>query len=473
MCNLITETILFFFLLRFSHISLIPYFNFIVKDFCLLLAAREEESGHFTTMTQGTATSDKIKVVYCEDGLLHNPPFEVTSGKIKPYVESPERLKSIKKYIDENPSMFQLISPISDYTLKPILDIHRPDYIAFLESIYQEWVNAGLPKDACIGDTFAQLSFASKLSEEVLLKNANQHPTGKMGYYLGDMSVSFMNETWRAAYASVQIVLTAAHELLRSIENSEANDKQSKMVYALCRPPGHHSSDHLAAGYCFINNAAVAAAFLQNYSSKDMELLQRPYDPVLATTTNLENMMLDEKPIDEKKKILILDIDYHHGNGTQEIFYDDSTVFYISIHGYPDYPHFTGSVDEKGRGRGLGYNINIPLDPEHTTDEVYLKHLYHVLNTEKTVVNFKADIVIVSLGLDTWFEDPIAGMKGLREKHTYYTIGQYIKQSEATFGKPVLFVQEGGYTYDKLGELVGQVLQGFACSSDEKLRLDA
>lgn len=148
------------------------------------------------------------------------------------------------------------------------------------------------------------------------------------------------------------------------------------------------------------------------------------------------------------------------GNGTQDIFYDDPSVFYISLHGCPDYPFFTGSADEKGRGAGLGYNINIPLDPKTTTDEIYLENLDRVLNNQ-AVVNFGADIIIVSLGLDTWFEDPIAGMKGLKDMNTYAKMGSMIKTSNGTKQRPVLFVQEGGYTIEKLGDLAGRVLKGY------------
>jgi acetoin utilization deacetylase AcuC-like enzyme len=150
----------------------------------------------------------------------------------------------------------------------------------------------------------------------------------------------------------------------------------------------------------------------------------------------------------------------YSGNGTQDIFYDDPSVFYISLHGSPDYPHFTGSADEKGRGAGLGYNINVPLDPKTTTDAIYLENLDRVLNG-RPVVDFGADIIIVSLGLDTWFEDPIAGMKGLQDMDTYSKMGSMIKTSNGTKQRPVLFVQEGGYTIEKLGDLVGRVLKGY------------
>lgn len=148
------------------------------------------------------------------------------------------------------------------------------------------------------------------------------------------------------------------------------------------------------------------------------------------------------------------------GNGTQDIFYDDPSVFYTSLHGCPDYPYFTGSAEETGRGEGIGYNINVPLDPKTTTDEIYLDNLELVLNNTN-VIDFNADIVIVSMGLDTWHEDPIAGMKGLQDINTYKKMGYLIKTCQGSKKRPVLFVQEGGYTIEKLGDLASSVLQGY------------
>jgi acetoin utilization deacetylase AcuC-like enzyme len=148
------------------------------------------------------------------------------------------------------------------------------------------------------------------------------------------------------------------------------------------------------------------------------------------------------------------------GNGTQSIFYDDPSVFYISLHGSPDYPFYTGSEEEKGEGAGLGYNINVPLHPQTTTDEIYLDNLNRVLNLD-SVVKFDAEIVIVSLGLDTWCEDPVGGMKLLKDMETYKKMGSMMKKSPSCQNRPFLFVQEGGYTVEKLGDLAGRVLQGY------------
>ncbi|KAI9281862.1 hypothetical protein BY458DRAFT_552637 [Sporodiniella umbellata] len=351
-----------------------------------------------------------MQVVYNEKELLHNPTKEMTRGEWKPYVESPERLVSIKRAIDGNPK-FRVIES-RDYSLAPILQVHSEDYIDFLQSIHAQWIAEGLPPDVCLGEAFATLSHF--LPREVVKKTAQKSASGKLGFYTADLSVAFMKDTWIAAYTSAQVVLTAADEIV----------KTSRSVYALCRPPGHHASESLAAGYCYINNAAVATRFLQ---------------------------------ANGKKKILILDIDYHHGNGTQAIFYQDPSVYYVSLHGI-GYPYFTGSSQETGQGLGLGFNLNLPLSPTTTDDALYLETLETTL-ARPDLLSFSPDTLLVSLGLDTWHQDPIAGFQGLQLPQTYRRIGQCIRAfAQQT---PVLFIQEGGYTLDLLGLLTTHVLEGY------------
>lgn len=182
---------------------------------------------------------------------------------IRFFEESPARLKSIKQFIDSQPDDFSVISP-QDYSLAPILDVHDDDFVKFLSTIYDDWVAAGLPPAAAIGETFAHMSTLSKIDPAIYKMNAQLTPSARVGLYTLDMSVSYMKgryqlivdsqiceqlstsllyhlDTWRAAYASVQVALTAAHTLLKS---------QSSSIYALCRPPGHHASCNMAAGDC-------------------------------------------------------------------------------------------------------------------------------------------------------------------------------------------------------------------------------
>ncbi|KAG0181136.1 hypothetical protein DFQ28_011434 [Apophysomyces sp. BC1034] len=347
---------------------------------------------------------NKMEVVYSDECLLHDPPTQIRHGEETVYPESPARLKSIKSFIDAH-AEFTVLSP-RDYTIQPVLAVHKPDFVQFLKDIYQEWVDEGHSPEAVVGEVFAHPSFLRHLGDQ-WKTTAQSSASSKYGTYVFDVSAVLMK----------------------------------------C--------------FCFVNNVAVAARFLQNHTLQDMDRF-------------LEN---GELPVSQskKQKILIVDIDYHQlsalfslcqvltedlcsGNGTQTIFYNDPSVFYISLHCSPDYPYFTGSEAEIGIGPGTGYNINIPLS-KTTTDAEYLGALTDVLN-RATVTEFGADIVICSLGVDTWHEDPIAGMK-LESLDTYGKIGHLFKTSKSCEGRPVLFVQEGGYTVSRLGDLVGQVLLGY------------
>ncbi|KAI7858841.1 hypothetical protein BDC45DRAFT_456933 [Circinella umbellata] len=400
-----------------------------------------------------------MDVVYSADCALHDPPFELTRGVVKPYVESPARLESIKKFIDSQPSTFTITEPC-DYSLTPILNVHKEDYLQFLHTIYEDWVNQGLPKDAVTGECFNHTNSFNKIDPEILKETALMTPSGRVGMYVFDLSIAFTSKTWLSTYTAAQIALTAAHKLLQLQKENEEKGKAAA-IYGLCRPPGHHANCCVAGGYCFVNNAAVAVKFLQDYTLEEMNTMSKPleFNPKDSiTASEPKPKSSTDKP---KKKIMIVDVDYHHGNGTQDIFYDDSSVLYISLHGHPDYPFFSGSAKEIGRGEGQGYNINIPLDPKTTTDEIYLDHLTKVLEENQIVQEFNADIIVCSMGLDTWHEDPIAGMKGLKNVETYFKIGGLLKNSKSCKGRPVLFIQEGGYTIEKLGQLACRILQGF------------
>ncbi|KAI8145212.1 hypothetical protein BJV82DRAFT_605336 [Fennellomyces sp. T-0311] len=393
-----------------------------------------------------------MDVVYSDDCLLHNPPLEVTRGVVQAYVESPARLESIKKFIDSQPH-FRIIAP-NDYTLTPISNVLGEDYIRFLQTIYDDWVAYGLPKDTIIGDCFGHVNTISKIDPEIVKETVDLTPMARVGMYAFDISVGFTADTWRSVYTSAQIALTGAHQLLQ-LANT---DPDNASIYALCRPPGHHAACNVSGGYCFINNVAVAARFLQEYTLEEMNTMSKPVE--FDAKTTLIPTGPKPKPSNTKKKVLIVDVDFHHGNGTQDIFYDDPSVLYVSLHGYPAYPYFTGSAKEIGSGEGKGYNINVPLDPKTTTDEIYLNNLKSVLQGE-FATKFNADFVIVSMGLDTWHEDPIAGMKGLKNLSTYSQMGKLLKTSNSCKGRPVLFVQEGGYTVEKLGLLAAQILNGY------------
>jgi len=217
--------------------------------------------------------------------------------------------------------------------------------------------------------------------------------------------------------SSVQVALSAAKELLSN----------QSTAFALTRPPGHHAGSALSGGYCYLNNAAIAARYLQH-----------------STKTDSQGVV----------KIAIMDIDYHHGNGTQEIFYSDSSVLYTSIHARDDYPYYTGSEAEIGYGSGEGYNFNLPL-PKGTTDEEYCSALEAVTGIIKKVDPY---YLVVSLGVDTYSDDPISDFK--LTTTCYTQIGRMI----GALHKPTLFLMEGGYHLDTIGNNVYSILQAFLSS---------
>jgi acetoin utilization deacetylase AcuC-like enzyme len=230
---------------------------------------------------------------------------------------------------------------------------------------------------------------------------------GLTGYYAYGIGSPILEGTWEAALAAAQCALTAAARVKAS----------EPACYALCRPPGHHAAADLYGGFCYLNNAAIAARWLGEPTA-------------------------------------ILDIDYHHGNGTQMIFYDDPAVLFCSLHAHPDddYPYFWGDPAERGHDAGLGFNRNWTL-PQGCSDEQYLASLDEAL---LAIATFAPRYLVVSAGWDTAAGDPVGGFNltyaGLA------AVGQRIRD----LGKPTVIVQEGGYLLERLGENALSFLRAFA-----------
>jgi acetoin utilization deacetylase AcuC-like enzyme len=278
----------------------------------------------------------------------------------------------------------------ADHGLDPILAVHDADYVSFLQSAYDQ--SAAYFQEA--GPVFTW-TFA--------VRHAARKPRGFLGlkgYYAFGWGTPILEGTWDAAYWSAQCALTAA-DLVRD---------GKRVAYALCRPPGHHAAADLYGGYCYLNNAAIAARYLQA----------------------------------EGSRIAILDVDYHHGNGTQLIFFSDPEVLYCSLHAHPDeeYPYYWGDVDEIGEGPGEGTNGNWPL-PRGTDDAGYLAALDEAL---AAIRRFAPCYLVLSAGFDGVADDPEGGfrltMEGL----------QRISGRIAALDLPTVIVQEGGYLLDRLGE---------------------
>ena len=256
--------------------------------------------------------------VYSQQHTLHATDQITVNGQPWITEEVPARAEIIHQAI-ENAHLGEIIPP-QDLGMAPIQAVHDPGLLAYLENIYT--INSELNdgrSEPVFPTTFATRS----------VRHNTRSLDGQKGLYCFEIYTPVLAGTWSAAYWSAQWALTAAG-LLRA---------GAQAAYALCRPPGHHAAYDLYGGFCFLNNAAIAARSLQ-------------------------------------ARTAILDIDYHHGNGTQELFYNDPDTLYCSQHADPDeeYPFFWGGADETGEGAGLGTNYNLPL-PRGAGDEIYLSTL--------------------------------------------------------------------------------------------------
>jgi acetoin utilization deacetylase AcuC-like enzyme len=332
-----------------------------------------------------------MKVYYSETHRKHSPPFEVFDGGLRvPYLDNPDRMDRILTVLREV-DWAEVLEP-ADFDLAPILAVHDRDYVDFLASAWTEWLDS----DAQDKSTLLPATFALR-----------RHPPkpksllGRAGYYMMDLSACIVEGTYEAARASANCALSAAQAV--------ANGNPS--AFGLCRPPGHHAGKDYAGGYCFINNAAVAANWLSSNG-----------------------------------RVAVLDVDYHCGNGTQDIFYERDDVLTISIHADPDfeYPSYVGYASERGEGKGLGYHHNFPL-PKGTDDEAYLAALDKAI---ALIRDCKPAYLVVPAGMDIYADDPLGAIKvttnGIRE------IGKRI----ASLHLPTVIVMEGGYNNDMLGRNV-------------------
>jgi len=337
-----------------------------------------------------------MKIIYTEQHRLHAPEYEFNKDRLTPYSEAPSRAGKLLLRLQEM-GFTDIIEP-RQYPIEYIRTVHDSDYLYYLENIYEAWIADGKPNTGVIPDTFAVRTMKGKPNKLV----------HQAGYYCFDAQTPIVQGTYESALSSAYCALTGA-DMLLSGESS---------VYALCRPPGHHAGREIYGGYSYLNNAAIAATRLS-----------------------------------QESKVAILDIDYHHGNGTQEIFYDSSHVLYISIHAEPNsvYPYFSGFEDEGGIGAGSGFNHNFPLE-SHADEEQYLTVLGQAMNF---IQQFAPGFLVVSLGVDTFWEDPLGDFDLSLE--SFSRIGERIAQ----IGVPALLVQEGGYNLQKIGECVGNVLRAF------------
>ncbi|HLT92294.1 MAG TPA: histone deacetylase family protein [Woeseiaceae bacterium] len=337
-----------------------------------------------------------MKVIFAEQQRKHAPKIFISNGAPQPNPETPERADRL---LEAALRAGLALEEPADCGLGPIAAVHTPEYLAFLENIWVRWQR--IPG----------------ASEDVL---PNVHPdrrdcgypasaVGQVGYHMYDGDCPISADTWEAVRWSAATAVHAA----RAVANGAA------ACYALSRPPGHHASKDLAGGFCYLNNAAIAA-----------EVLRGAY-----------------------ARVAVLDVDVHHGNGTQAIFYERPDVLTVSLHADPTrfYPFFWGYASERGTGPGLGYNLNVPL-PRGTGDEDYLKALDRAV---LRIRSFDPGALVVALGLDAYAGDPFKGMSVTTAG--FGGIGGTI----AALGLPTVIVQEGGYLSDALGANLESFLSAF------------
>jgi acetoin utilization deacetylase AcuC-like enzyme len=340
-----------------------------------------------------------MKTVYSPRHHGHNGQVELNSGAIVPAFEMPSRAEYVLARVTAA-GLGEVLAPDA-HALDTAAKVHRQDYLDFLPTVWDRW--------AAEGRSGTALPFCWP-TRGLRGDRRPDHIDGLMGYYSFDAGVGIVAGSWDAIKSSHDVALTAASLV-------SAGDRAA---FALCRPPGHHAGAGFMGGYCYINNAAVAAQRLLHSGAK---------------------------------RVSILDIDYHHGNGTQEIFYARSDVQVINLHADPlqEYPYFLGHKDETGSGAGEGFNVNYPM-PFGTTYDTWAEALAAGCSR---LADYHPDAVVVSLGVDTFERDPISQFT-LKSAH-YPLIGAKI----GSLALPTLFVMEGGYAVAEIGVNAVGVLTGF------------
>ena len=339
-----------------------------------------------------------MKTVYSPRHYGHSGNTELVAGAIVPAFEMPSRAEFILSRLNEV-GLGPVLAP-DEHDLSTAAKVHDKSYLDFLPTIYPRWTAEGRDGTA-LPFTWPTRGLRGDRPPE--------HIDGQLGFYSFDGGCGFVEGTWDAIRSSHDVALTAAG-LVNGGERS---------AFALCRPPGHHSGRNFMGGYCYINNAAVAQWSLDQGAAR----------------------------------VAILDVDYHHGNGTQEIFYRRADVQVINLHADPmqEYPYFLGHADETGADAGEGFNINYPMR-WGTGWESWSEALEDGC---RKLTAYAPDIVVVSLGVDTFEKDPISKFK--LKTGDFPKIGARI----ARLGLPTLFVMEGGYAVADIGINAVGVLTGF------------
>jgi acetoin utilization deacetylase AcuC-like enzyme len=338
---------------------------------------------------------------FSDQHALHAPEYEFFRGERVPCFESPARVHFVRDELTARGH--QLRAPTAD-SAAVVQQVHTPRYLAFLQSAWGEWL--ALDAGNATRQPFPSVWPVRTLRSDVEPANF----VARLGLYSMDNGSPMVAGTWAAAKAGADAAVSAA-ALLASGERA---------AFCATRPPGHHAGADFMGGYCFLNNAAIAAQALRAQGST---------------------------------RVAILDVDYHHGNGTQSIFYSRADVLFVSIHGDPltEYPFYLGHADETGEGAGASFNLNLPL-PAGSSVAAWFAALEVAC---ARIDRHRADALVVSLGLDTFAGDPIS--KFALQSADFTRLGARLSQ----LGLPTIFLLEGGYAAAELGVNAANVMDGF------------
>jgi acetoin utilization deacetylase AcuC-like enzyme len=330
-----------------------------------------------------------MKLFFSETQLAHQPTQYMVHGRIVDPFENPNRATTL---IESLQAVGLERAEPRDFGRGPILAVHADHYVAFLEEAYARFMELPNHGPEVLPNVHpyrgASLTYADRGAPRVT------GIIGRAGWYMGDLSCATMEGTFRAVYASAQTAIAGAEEVLAG----------APAAFSLCRPPGHHAYADRSSGFCYLNNAAIAA-----------ELLAAKF-----------------------ARVAVIDFDTHHGDGTQAIFYDRADVLYGSVHTDPSayYPHFAGYADETGSGAGEGANLNLPL-PHGADDTAFVAANARLAEAVKA---HRSEALVLSAGWDAHRDDPLSKLAVSTD--AYARIGELYGR----LGLPTLIVQEGGYS---------------------------
>ncbi|CAN7155931.1 histone deacetylase family protein [Variovorax sp. LjRoot130] len=348
-----------------------------------------------------------MKAFFTDEQLLHDPQQFMRLGRISKPADLPTRAHALRDALAARD--IELVQP-RDYGRAPLEGVHSADYLDYLETAYALWRALKLPGVEPGIEVLPNLSpYHGGTPGVPRAPCPSPSIVARTGYYISDLSCPIGPHTWRSVLRSAHTAVAAADAVLDS----------GDAAYALCRPSGHHAHRDRAGGFCYVNNSAAAAQRLR----------------------------------ERHGRVAVLDLDAHHGDGTQNIFYARDDVLTVSTHADPSgyYPFYTGYAHERGSGAGEGCNLNLPL-PHGAGNELFLQAVDQGLAALR---GFAPKALVLALGFDSYKDDPISVLR--LDLDAYRRIGEKI----GALGLPTVIVQEGGYMVEAIGSALDHFLRGF------------